>query len=169
MVKRILKNSLIYFGRLAATLCISMLIVIIVLGIVMYAFSDTVTYILRALLFMLISCGGLFYMSANSGYKNDAPPMLEDIVSGVLMGIYQILLAKLLKFVMYTSGAAYFTIQSYYAVRGTDIPDMYTVPDAVYIAVMLVFDVFYVASICFGGRMGVRKRQKDREKLTGRA
>lgn len=169
MIQRILKNSLIYFGRLAATLCISMLVVIIALGIVLYAFGDTVTYILRALLFLLISCGGLFYMSMTSAYKNGAPVPAEDIASGVLMGVYQILLAKLLKFVMYTSGAAYFAIQSFYAVRGADIPDMYTVSDAAYIAVMLVMDVFYIASICFGGKTGVRRRQKDREKLTGHA
>ncbi len=168
MVKRILTNSLLNFARLIGTLAISMVLVIMVLGLVLFVFGDIGTAILRTLLFCAISFGGLFYMNSQSAYKNGAPVLSETVLSGVLMTIYHILLAKLLKFVMYTSGAAYYAIQSYYHLSGQPLPDMYTVPDWIYILLMLFFDILYIAAIFLGGQYGARKRQRDREHLTGR-
>ena len=168
MIKRIFVNSLVNFGRLLATLALSMLIVIMALGLVLFVFGDTGLAIVRTLLFCAISCGGLFYMNYQSTYKNGAPVLTESIFAGILMSIYHILLAKLLKFVMYTSGAAYFAIQSYYLLTGQEIPDMYTVPDLTYILLMVFFDLLYIAAIYLGGQYGARKRQRDREQLTGR-
>ena len=168
MIQRIFVNSLVNFGRLLATLALSMLIVIMALGLVLFVFGDTGLAIVRTLLFCAISCGGLFYMNSQSAYKNGAPALTESLFSGILMSIYHILLAKLLKFVMYTSGAAYFAIQSYYLLTGQEIPDMYTVPDLTYILLMVFFDLLYIAAIYLGGQYGARKRQHDREQLTGR-
>ena len=168
MIKRIFVNSLVNFGYLLATLALSMLIVIMALGLVLFVFGDTGLAIVRTLLFCAISCGGLFYMNNQSAYKNGAPVLTESLFSGILMSIYQILLAKLLKFVMYTSGAAYYAIQSYYLLTGQEIPDMYTVPDLTYILLMVFFDLLYIAAIYLGGQYGARKRQRDREQLTGR-
>lgn len=168
MVKRILTNSLLNFARLVGTLAISMILVIMVLGLVLFVFGDTGLAILRTLLFCAISFGGLFYMNSQSAYKNSAPVLSETVLSGVLMTIYHILIAKLLKFVMYTSGAAYYAIQSYYLIIGQEIPDMYTVPDLTYILLMILFDILYIAAIYLGGQHGARKRQRDREQLTGR-
>ncbi|MBR5312618.1 MAG: hypothetical protein IKU40_07040 [Clostridia bacterium] len=165
MVKRIFVNSLVNFGRLLATLALSMLLVIIVFGLVLFVLGDTGLAVVRTLLFCAISCGGLFYMNYQSAYKNGAPVLTESIFAGILMSIYQILLAKLLKFVMYTSGAAYFAIQSYYLLTDQPIPDMYTVSDIAYILPMLFFDIFYVAAIIFGGKYGAKKREKDRSEL----
>jgi len=166
MVKRILTQSLINFGRLVGTLAISMVLVIMALGLVLFVFGDTGLAILRTLLFLAISCVGLFYMNFQSAYKNGSPVLTESILSGALMSLYQILLAKLLKFVMYASGAAYFAIQSYYLITGQPIPDMYTVPDITYILLMLFCDIFYIAAICLGGRFGANKREKERSALT---
>ncbi len=168
MIKRIFINSLVNFGYLLATLALSMVLVIIVLGLVLFVFGDIGLAIARTLLFCAISFGGLFYLNSQSAYKNGAPVLSETILSGVLMSIYHILLAKLLKFVMYTSGAAYFAIQSYYLLSGQQIPDMYAVPDWIYILLMIFFDILYIAAIYLGGRYGARKRQRDREHLTGR-
>jgi len=165
MIKRILTQSIVNFGRLIATLALSMLLVIMVLGLVLFVFGDIGLAILRTLLFCAISFVGLFYMNSQSAYKNGAPVLKESILSGVLMSIYHILLAKLLKFVMYTSGAAYYAIQSYYLITGQPIPDMYTVPDITYILLILLFDAFYTASICLGGKYGAKKREKDRSEL----
>ena len=168
MIKRIFVNSLVNFGRLLATLALSMLLVIIVFGLVLFVLGNTGVAVVRTLLFCAISCGGLFYMNYQSAYKNGAPVLTESIFAGILMSIYQILFAKLLKFVMYTSGAAYFAIQSYYLLTGQEIPDMYTVPDLTYILLMVFFDLLYIAAIYLGGQYGARKRQRDREQLTGR-
>ena len=45
---------------------------------------------------------------------------------------------------------------------------MYTVPDLTYILLMILFDILYIAAIYLGGQHGARKRQRDREQLTGR-
>lgn len=168
MAKRILTNSLLNFARLIGTLAVSMIIVIMVLGLVMFVFGNIAVAVLRTLLFCAISFGGLFYMNSQSAYKNGAPVLTETICSGVLMTVYHILFAKLLKFVMYTSGAAYYAIQSYYLLTGQELPDMYTVPDRTYILLMVFFDILYIAAIYFGGQYGTRKRQRDRAHLTGR-
>jgi len=168
MVKRILTNSLLNFARLIGTLAVSMILVIMVLGLVLFVFGDIGVAVLRTLLFCAISFGGLFYLNSQSAYKNGAPVLAETVFSGVLMTVCHILLAKLLKFVMYTSGAAYYAIQAYYLITGQEIPDMYTVPDRTYILLMIFFDILYIAAIYLGGQHGARKRQRDREHLTGR-
>ena len=169
MIKRIVLSSLVNFGRLLATLAISMILVIMVLGLVLFIFGDIGVAVLRTLLFCAISFVGLFYLNSQSAYKNGAPVFPETVLSGVLMTVYHILLAKLLKFVMYTSGAAYYAIQSYYLLTGQEVPDMYTVPDRTYILLMVFFDLLYIAAIYLGGQHGARKRQRDREHLTGQS
>ncbi len=66
---------------------------------------------------------------------------------------------------MYTPGTAYFAIQSYYPITGQPVPDMYTVPDAVYLLLMLLCDIFYIASIYLRGRYGARRREKEHSEL----
>lgn len=168
-MKNIFKNSFIYFGWLAAGLAVGLLVVNILVGLIGSLLGlDNILTALRGISYTLIISAIFFCMNYSYSYKNGAPELFPTIASGVLMCIYQIIVAKILKFVMYTSAGAYYFAKMFYTLRGQDVPAEYETPDIVYIVIMLILDVIYIALILLGGRIGTAKREKDRIELTSK-
>lgn len=168
-MKNIVKNSFVYFGWLAAGLAVGLLVVNILVGLVGSLLGlDNILTVLRGISYTLIICAGFFVLSYGYSYKNGSPELIPTIASGALMGIYQIIVAKILKFVMYTSGGAYYFAQMFYTLRGQEAPAEYETPDIVYIVIMLMLDVIHIALIILGGRIGAAKREQERIELTSK-
>jgi len=168
-MKNILKNSFVFFGWLAAGLVGGLLVVNILVGLIGSLMGlDNIMNALRGISYTLILCIAFFGMSYGYSYKNGTPELIPTIASGALMSIYQLIIAKILKFVMYTSGGAYYFAQMFYTLRGQEAPAEYETPDIVYIVIMLMLDVIYIALIILGGRIGAAKREQERIELTSK-
>ncbi|MBQ2727015.1 MAG: hypothetical protein IJF78_15030 [Clostridia bacterium] len=165
-MKKIVLDSFIYFGRLIVALLSGLLCITVIVGLIAFllGISDSATE-LRAFCYLVIACGGLFLGSYRDGYKKIEMNITSSIFSGILMGVYQIIVAKLVKFNMYASGAAYYCANLYYSWKDEIVLDAYDIPDIIYIVIMLVIDVFYIMSILGGSFLGKKKRLNERQNM----
>ncbi|MBE6570076.1 MAG: hypothetical protein E7658_07680 [Ruminococcaceae bacterium] len=114
--------------------------------------------------FMTIAMlAGLFLCARRYGYTNKTFCIKMAIIPLVIAFVLHFLYALLFRFAIYTTGPAYELGSIISIVSGTDTT--LGVAREYVIVPMLLYDILYAAVIIAGEYSGVKKRDRDREKL----
>ena len=170
MIKQSLKDALINFILLIASMFLSIFTAQFLVGLIAeMTAAGAIEDELRALGFLLVNGIALFVWNYRVGEEEKTvPPIGYKVLVWGLMCVLQLIFGKLVKFSMYASGAAYYAAPLFYIYRELEAPTHYEIPEMVHIVFMLIFDLIFLAVILWARHAGEQKRQREREALLGK-
>lgn len=164
MIKQYLSRGFLYFIYIFASLWISLIISLpsVLLSRFKFPMRSVEEYIILTVIMTIVMCFSMYFFTRKLGYGDREFNLKEIFIPLAFAVILQFIYAAIFRFMIYTSGPAYLVGNICYILQGgTDN----SAPSEFVFPWMFVFDVLYTGVAVLGNYRGVRKREKDRDKL----
>lgn len=164
MIKEYLTKAFHYFIYIFTCLWITLFISMpcIILTRFKFPMESVEESIILTLTMTIVMGISLYICTRRIGYSDREFHLRETLVQVILALVLQLIYASFFRFAVYSSGPAYFLGRTIYLINGgTDKG----VPGVLVFQMMLLFDAIYIVISVIANNSGVKKREKEREKL----
>ena len=164
MIKQYLQRGFLYFIYIFASLWISLIISLpsVLLSRFKFPMRSVEENVIITVIMTVVMCFSMYFFTHKLGYGDREFNLKQILIPIAFSLVLQFVYAAIFSFAVYASGPARFLGDIVYLLNGGDskgVPSEFVVPW------MLVFDAFYVGVALLGNYRGVKKREKDRDKL----